>query len=351
MNNWKNICIDETFTILQAIKNITDTSARFAVVVSPIGKLLGTISDGDIRKALLSGLTLEDSVVKVMNANPLVASANTSNIELREIMSRNNFTHIPIIDSEDKIIKILSLQEVQSAEPIKENAVILMVGGLGSRLGELTANCPKSMLKLGDKPLLEIMIENLKDSGFYNFFLSVNYKSEMIESYFGNGSQFDVKIDYIREKERMGTAGSLSLFGPINDLPVIIMNGDILTKINFSSLLDFHTSNGLDACVCTKRHDYQIPFGVLNLEDDLVLKIDEKPVYSALVNAGIYSMDPKLLSLIPKDVFFDMPTLLGKIIDEKYRIGAFQVQDYWLDIGRHADFHQAVIDYRNKLKK
>lgn len=349
MNDWKKICIKNNFSIFQAMKNINETGARFAVVVSDEWKLLGTISDGDIRKALLSGLSLNDSVVKVMNINPVIASISASNVELRDTMERNNYTHIPVIEF-DKIVKIVSLKEVQHSVPLRENAVVLMVGGLGSRLGELTSNCPKPMLKLGDKPILEIIIENLKDYGFHNFFLSVNYKSEMIESYFGDGSSLDINVSYIREEERMGTAGSLSLFKPINDLPIIVMNGDVLAKINFSSMIDFQINNGLDACMCTIRHDYQIPFGVVHFEGDLVRKIEEKPIHTTLVNAGIYSLDPKLLSLIPKNTFFDMPVLLEKIIAENYRLGTFQVQDYWLDIGRRDDFHRAEIDYKNKLK-
>lgn len=350
VGDWKKICIGADFTIFQAMKNISETGARFAVVIAAEdGKLLGTISDGDIRKALLSGLNLNDSVVKVMNVNPVVASINASNIELRDTMERNNYTHIPVIEF-DKIVKIVSLKEVQHAEPLKENIVVLMVGGLGSRLGELTSNCPKPMLKLGDKPILEIIIENLKDYGFHNFYLSVNYKSEMIENYFGDGSSLDIKINYIREEERMGTAGSLSLLKPTNDLPIIVMNGDVLAKINFSSMIDFHSTNGLDACMCTIRHDYQIPFGVVHFDGDLVKSIEEKPIHTTMVNAGIYSLDPKLLSLIPKNIFFDMPVLLEKIITEKYRVGTFQVQDYWLDIGRRDDFHRAEMDYKNKLK-
>lgn len=349
MSDWKKICISSGNSIIDAMKNITDTGARFAVVISDDYKLLGTLSDGDIRKALLNGLKLEDSVTKVMNRNPLVASSNATNAELRDIMYRNNYTHIPIIDL-DKIVRIVSLKDVQIAGPLKENAVIIMAGGLGSRLGELTENCPKPMLKLGDKPILEIIIENLKDYGFHNFFLSVNYKSEMIESYFGNGESLDVKINYIKEKERMGTAGSLSLFEPINDLPVIIMNGDVLTKINFSSFEDYHSSNSFDACMCTIRHDYQVPFGVVHLENDLVVGIEEKPYFASIVNAGIYFINPKLLKLIPKETFFDMPVFLEKIISSNYRVGAFQIHDYWLDIGRRDDFHRAESDYLNKLK-
>ena len=350
MKDWKNICVLETQNLFDAMKVITDTGSKFALVLDQKGHLLGTLTDGDIRRALLSGSKLEDKVSLAMNKNPLVASPNAINIELANLMKSHDITHVPVVDEQKKIVRVLSLKDVQNIEPVKENAVILMAGGLGSRLGELTANCPKPMLKLGDKPILEIIIENFKKEGFNNFFLSVNYKSEIIESYFGDGKELGINIQYIREKERMGTAGSLSLYEPINDLPVIIMNGDVLTQVNFSSLVEFHNINKLDACMCTFRHDYQIPYGVVHFDGDLVLKIEEKPIHSSLVNAGIYSMNPKIFSLIPKNSFFDMPVLLDRIISERYRVGTFQVQDYWLDIGRRDDFHRAESDYKNKLK-
>lgn len=350
MNNWKKLCSDESLSILQAMKNLDETGAQLTAIVSRDFIFKGILSDGDIRRGLLSGLSVNDSVTKVMNKTPVISSASLRHGELYELMKLNSIAYIPVVDEHGKLIRIFSLKEVQRNEERKENAVVLMVGGLGSRLGDLTENCPKPMLKLSDKPILEIIIENFKEYGFHHFFLSVNYKSEMIESYFGNGEKHGVNIQYIREKERMGTAGSLSLLEPINDLPIIIMNGDVLTKVNFSTLIDFHTANNLDACMCTFRHDYQIPFGVVHLEGDQVLKIEEKPIHSSLVNAGIYSMNPKLLSLIPEESFFDMPSLLEKIISNKYRTGTFQVQDYWLDIGRRDDFHRAENDYKNKLK-
>lgn len=350
MVDWKKLCLTENLTIFQGMKNLEETGAKLCAVISSDWKFKGIVSDGDIRRGLLGGLTIEDSLLKVVNVNPITASSNLSHLELKEIMKANEISHIPVLDEHGKLIRIFSLKEVQTYEPRKENGVVLMAGGLGSRLGELTADCPKPMLKLGDKPILEIIIENFKEYGFYNFFLSVNYKSEVIESYFGNGSKHGVNITYVREKERLGTAGSLSLVNPINELPLIVMNGDVLTKVNFSSLVDYHNSNQLDACMCTFRHDYQVPFGVVHFDGELVLKIEEKPIHSSMVNAGIYLINPKLLSLIPQDTFFDMPVLLEKIILNKYRVGTFQVQDYWLDIGRRDDFHRAEKDYKNKLK-
>jgi dTDP-glucose pyrophosphorylase len=350
MIDWKKLRLSPDDTILQAMKNLETSGAKFAFVTSSSGSLKGTLTDGDIRRALLGGFDINDKVSKAMNVRPIVASVDLKPSELYDLMKANVIDFVPLIDERGKLIKVLSIKECQSSVPLKDNMVVLMVGGLGSRLGELTANCPKPMLKLGDKPILEIIIEHFKEYGFHNFFLSVNYKSEIIESFFGDGSKHGINIKYIREKERMGTVGSLSLIEPINDLPLIIMNGDVLTKVDFSSLIDFHLSYELDACMCTFRHDYQVPFGVVHFDGDLVVKIEEKPIHSSLVNAGIYSIKPKLLNLIPKETYFDMPVLLEKIIAANYRVGTFQVQDYWLDIGRRDDFHRAEIDYQNKLK-
>lgn len=352
MNKWHELCLKENVSIYQALEKLNVTAEKFLVIISEDWYLKGTLTDGDIRRALLSGLNVNDSITKAINQKPIVASQTLRHSELHELMKGNGITHVPVIDEKGKLIRIVSLKEVVNTEPKKENAVVLMVGGLGSRLGDLTANCPKPMLKLGDKPILEIIIENFKEYGFHHFFLSVNYKSEMIESYFGDGTRHGIDITYIRERERMGTAGSLSLMEPINDLPIIVMNGDVLTKVNFSSLIDYHETNELDACICTFRHDYQVPYGVIHFdgEGELVDRIEEKPIHTSLVNAGIYSLNPKALLAIPKNTFYDMPTFLDKMIMEKKRVGTFQVQDYWLDIGRSDDFYRAEADYKNKLK-
>lgn len=350
MKHWKDICLGENSTVLKAMETLTETGSRFLAIISSSNELLGTLTDGDIRRYLLKGGKVQGLISEAMNRDPIVGNVDTPNFKLLEIMKRNDFTHIPIIDEGRKLIHIISLREIQAPKEKRENAVVLMVGGLGARLGELTSNCPKPMLKIGEKPILEYIIEGLKEYGFHNFYFSVNYKSDVIESYFGDGSKFDINIQYIREKERMGTAGSLSLFVPPNDKPIIVMNGDVLTKVNFSALIDFHEQSTLDACICSIRHDYQIPFGVIHQENDHVSRIEEKPTFSYLVNAGIYSMNPSILSLLPLGVYYDMPTFIEHLITQGKSVKTFQIHDYWLDIGRHDDLNRAETEYKKIIR-
>jgi dTDP-glucose pyrophosphorylase len=350
MKNWKKICISSDCSIFNGMKILNDTGSKILFVLSSENTLLGSLADGDIRRGLVKGVSLEDSVTKAMNNNPLRVDTIASDLVIDAIFKSNNVTHIPVINEFNEVVNIYTNVELKQSVVARDNFVVLLVGGLGSRLGELTANCPKPMLKLGDKPILEIIISNLKEQGYRNFILSVNYKAEMIEEYFEDGTKLGVNIFYIKEKQRLGTAGPLSLVENINNLPLVIMNGDILTKINFNHLMDYHESNSFDICVCTSRHDYQVPFGVIELEDNLIKRIVEKPSYTTIISSGIYTMNPEMLKHVPKDIFYDMPTFLEKLISLNKRIGAFDIQDYWIDIGRKDDFTKAKADYLN-IKK
>ena len=347
--DWKKIIVNEDTTILEAMKAINDTGYQIALVVSSDDLLVGALTDGDIRRGLLKGIGTDAPVKLVMNAQPKFISVGAPDNEVLKIMDNQNVKHFPVVDKSGKVVKIVTRAEA-SKEISKENAVILMAGGLGSRLGELTVDCPKPMLKVGDKPILELIIENFKEFGFRNFFLSVNYRSDVIESHFGDGKNHDVSIQYIREKERLGTAGSLSLFRPINDLPVIVMNGDLLTKVNIASLLDHHAKNQPEITMGVRQHDYHVPFGVVHVDGFDVTKIEEKPVQSYLVNAGIYCLNPGIFSMLPEHQYLDMPTFIGNLIDNKKKVSVFPVHEYWLDIGRKDDFMRAEMEYLKRFK-
>ncbi len=338
--DWKKFKVSEDTTILEAMRIIDAAGSQMAVVVSSGGKLLGTLSDGDIRRGILKGVGTHEAVSQIMNKKPTALTINDSEAAILQIMRDKKIRHLPIIDENGQLVRVLAPTDLIEAATI-ENAVVIMAGGLGSRLGELTADCPKPMLKVGDKPILENIIENLKSFGFRNFFLSVNYKSEVIESYFGDGTKHGVKIHYIREKERMGTAGSLSLFTPINKLPIIVMNGDVLTRVNFTSLLKHHTDHKAPITLAVRQHDFEIPFGVVHIEKGLAKSFHEKPTQNFSVSAGIYVLDPDVLSAIPQGRFYDMPTLLNNYLEKNKDISCFPIVEEWIDVGRQADLFMA----------
>jgi NDP-sugar pyrophosphorylase family protein len=265
-----------------------------------------------------------------------------------DLLSNTGFRHLPVIDTKGRIVNVVYLKDPPKSLR-KENRVVLMVGGKGSRLRPLTDDCPKPMLNVGNKPLLETILENFIEYGFYKFFLSVNYKSEMIEDYFGDGAKWDVNIQYLRENESLGTAGALSLLPEKPKLPLIVMNGDLLTKINFQQLMEFHDEQEANATMCVRKYDLQVPYGVvtMDLENQEIRKISEKPVHSFFVNAGVYVLQPEMLSFIPDQKYYDMPSLFEHLIEKKYVTGAFPIHEYWLDIGQRDDLIRANGEYNN----
>jgi len=345
-NSTERCLIPEDAIILDALKVINEGSKRIAIIVNQRNQLLGVITDGDVRRGLLQGISLNSSVQDIMVKKPTSAAVGTDPLDLIELMQKKAVQQIPLVDKENIVHSVHTLIELTHREVEHDNAVILMVGGLGTRLGELTARCPKPMLNVGGKPILEAIVDNFRHHGFKNFFFAVNYKSEMIEDHFGDGTKWGIHISYLREKERLGTAGSLSLFKPINDLPIVVMNGDLLTQVNFTSLIKHHNDKKLDACSCIRNYDFQIPFGVVEIDGFKITKIEEKPLKSFLVSAGIYVLSPEALAFVPSGSYFDMPSLLEKMLQENKSVGAFPIHEYWLDIGRKDDFEQAAQDYK-----
>ncbi|MCI7477621.1 MAG: alcohol dehydrogenase, partial [Selenomonadales bacterium] len=223
----------------------------------------------------------------------------------------------------------------------KKNKVLLMAGGLGMRLRPLTENCPKPLLRIGDKPILQIIMESFVKEGFLDFYISVNYKSEMIEEYFGNGEHFGVNISYIHEPKRLGTAGAVGLIPDVIDEPIIVMNGDLLTNVNFSQLLAFHNNNNAVATMCGREYKIQVPFGVINYDNWEIKSLEEKPMLTNFVNAGIYVLNPDVVKAVKKDEYLDMPDLFTQLISENKKVLVFPLRESWLDIGRMEDFERA----------
>lgn len=319
---------------------IDNSSLQFAAVVDEDLHLLGTVTDGDIRRGLLKGISLNQAVDLVMNCQPISSSFEKSYRQNLNLLKEKKLRQLPIIDHSNKLVNIIFSDELNATQ-YKTNFVVLMAGGLGTRLRPLTENTPKPMLNVGSKPILETIIEGFKSHGFVNFIICVNYKKEVIQNYFQDGTAFGVNIEYIEEEKRMGTAGALSLLKHKPMEPFFVMNADLLTQVNFEQLLHFHEENNSVATMCVRDYEHQVPFGVIETNGQNLVSIKEKPVHKSFVNAGIYTLNPEVLDIIPKDQFFDMPDLFKKLIEQEENTTAFPVREYWLDIGRITDYEKA----------
>lgn len=349
MKDWKKVLVTPKTSILEVIKIIDDSSAGIALVVDAEDHLLGTITDGDIRRAILRGEQLTEPAGSIMNEQPTVARVNDEQEVILTSMKQRDLKQIPILNDDGCVVYMETLSEMIKLTK-RENWVVLMAGGLGKRLYPLTNDCPKPLLKVGDKPILETIIQNFIDYGFSRFYISVNYKAEMIEDYFGDGSQWGVEIRYLREKEQLGTAGALSLLPEVPTNPLVIMNGDLLTKVNFAHLLDFHKEYQADATMCVRDYKFQVPYGVVQLDKHRLTGIVEKPVQQFFVSAGVYVLEPEALHIIPQNKYFDMPTLFDNLISTNKETAVFPVREYWLDIGRMGDFEKANGEFAEVFK-
>jgi len=346
MRKVKNITIRPDTTIRDALEAIDLGVMQIALIVDEENRLLGTITDGDIRRAILKGKGASDLIDGVYNTTPTKAYINQPKEDILQLAIINGIKQVPMVDDNGCLVGIEYIDDyLRKSE--KPNTVVLMAGGLGTRLRPLTEHVPKPMLKVGTKPILETIIENFCSYGFRNFYLCVNYKSEVILNHFKDGFHMGANIRYIQETKRLGTAGALSLLPEISSEPLIVMNGDLLTNINFEHLLNYHLTADAVATMCVRSYDFQVPYGVVEMRGATIETIVEKPVHSFYVNAGIYVLNPQAISLIPTDTFFDMPDLFQKLIQTEQKICSFPIKGYWLDIGRSDDFNRANSEYED----
>ena len=345
MSSWKKAILSPSESIRTALEIIDSEALRVALVVADDNRLLGVVTDGDIRRGLLASKGLDNPVSEVMNSDPITAKASSSREELIELMNKLDILFIPLID-DGKLTGLETLHGALVDKSSYENPVFIMAGGFGTRLRPLTDSCPKPMLKIGNKPILETVIRSFVKAGFVNFYISTHYMPEQIVNYFGDGSDLSIKITYVHEDEPLGTGGALGLLPDSlpTDLPLILMNGDVLTKVDFQRLLDFHQENQADATMCVREYDYQIPYGVINGEGNKIMSMVEKPIQRFFVNAGIYVVSPRVINSIPKNYRIDMPTLLERHMEERDNVLMFPIHEYWLDIGRMDDFNRAQAD-------
>lgn len=347
IDSWKKVVLHPSATIRRALEVIDAESLRVVLVQNEIGRLTGVVTDGDIRRGLLEGVSLNDPVSFVMNTSPIVADSGASREEMITKMNDLDILFLPVIEN-GILVGLETLHDALVNKPKYENPVFIMAGGFGTRLKPLTDSCPKPMLEVGDKPILETLIKSFIDAGFINFYISTHYMPELIMDYFGDGSEFGIFITYVHEEEPLGTGGALGLLPDSlpKDLPLIMINGDVLTKVDFNRLLNFHVENNADATMCVREHEYQVPYGVITGSGNKIVEMIEKPVQRFFVNAGIYVVSPSIIDSVPKYHRIDMPTLLEERINIGKDILMFPLHEYWLDIGKMDDFRQAQVDIK-----
>lgn len=344
MKDIQQILVSPEMPILEAIKAIEAGARQIALVVDGDCRLLGTVTDGDIRRGILRGIGLDQPMSSVMNAQPLTARPEQGHDAVLRLMRKREIHQIPIVDADGQVVGLETLDDLIHQDAL-DVWVVLMAGGLGTRLRPLTENVPKPLLPVGGRPLLETIIENFALQGFRRIFLSVNYKAEMFESHFGDGSALGVQIEYVHEQGRMGTAGALALLPELPEKPLIVMNGDLLTTVNFRQLLDFHREHQVRATMGVREYSFQVPYGVVQTDRQRLVSVSEKPVHNFFVNAGIYVLEPNVLDLIPRDKPYDMPKLFEAIAADGGEAAVFPVLDYWLDVGRLSDLDRANQDF------
>jgi dTDP-glucose pyrophosphorylase len=343
--NWKNTVLKPSDSIKDALRIIDAEALRIALVIDDDMRLLGVVTDGDIRRGLLQNASLDSAVSNVMNKTPITADVGTLRKDLVKLMTSKSLLAIPLVDS-GRVVGLETLQRYTGRR--YENPVFVMAGGFGTRLRPLTDTCPKPMLKVGNKPILETVLSSFIKAGFVNFYISTHYMPEVIRKYFGDGSKWNVAISYVHEEQPLGTGGALGLLpDDLPDLPLILMNGDVLTNVDFERVLEFHNKNNAAATMCVRDYEYQVPFGVINGEGHFIRSMVEKPIQRFFVNAGIYVVSPDMRKSVVKQQRIDMPSLLEKFIEQGSDVLMFPIHEYWLDIGRIDDFHRAQTDILN----
>lgn len=340
MKSWKEVVVSPQTSLAEAIAKVDASGLQVALVLAPEGTLLGLLTDGNIRRAILAGRSLQVSVSEVMETHPITVPASTPRDVMLALMQRNTIHHLPLVNDLGNVVGLATLDDLVGAAK-RPNWIVLMAGGLGTRLQPLTNECPKPLLAVSGKAILDTIIESFAEQGFKHIFISVNYKAEMIQNHVGKGERWGIEVEYLHETIRLGTAGSLSLLPGRPTTPILVMNGDVLTRANFSNLLQFHEGQGAIATMAVREFAFQVPYGVVQVNGTQIDAIEEKPVEKFFVNAGIYVLSPDVLQYLPKASFCDMPTLFQNLIADHGNIAAYPLREYWLDIGHLEELDRA----------
>lgn len=343
--NLESILVQPHSSLRDAIDVIDKGGLQLAIVVDERRRILGTLTDGDIRRALLRQLPMNTGVSEVMQRSPRTALVSASREEILATMENRRILQIPLVDEDNRVVGIQTLRDLVFPKR-KDNLVLLMAGGFGRRLQPLTSDCPKPLLDVGGKPIIETIIETFAAAGFYRYFISTHYHSEMVRERIGDGKRWGIDIQYIHEETPLGTGGALGLL-PKDQLqePMFMMNADLLTNLDFNKLLEFHKSHEGIATVCVREYEHRVPFGVIDGDGLHICSMVEKPTYRYFINAGIYVLSPEIPQSVEVGRCVDVPTLLKERLSKKMPVNMFPIHEYWLDIGQMEDFHRAKREF------
>lgn len=339
-------------TVREAMQCIDRNAKGLALLLDGEGRLRGTITDGDLRRAVLAGVELTAPAEVLLQEPwrrpphrvPVTAPRGTPAEELLALMNGRSIRHVPLLDEQERVVEVALLTELVRERELPLQAVV-MAGGFGRRLQPFTDAVPKPMLPVGGKPLLERIVGRLRDAGIRQVKMTTHYKPEVIVEHFGDGRAFGVEIEYTWEGKPLGTAGALGMIQP-TEVPLLVMNGDILTEVNFPDMLAFHKEHEADLTVAVRRYEMQVPYGVVRLDGVQVSGVDEKPTVAVFINAGIYLINPGVCARIPEGRSYDMPDLIRSVMADGGVVVAFPIREYWLDIGQISDYRQAQEDVR-----
>jgi dTDP-glucose pyrophosphorylase len=338
--SWLKTLLPLGSTVQHAISSLENSGTQIVLAVSQNNKLAGTLTDGDIRRAFLKGLTLDSIIDDIIHKTPLAVPPDISRDLVLQLMKINKIHQLPIVDHEGIAIGLHVWDYIIETEAV-DNMIVVMAGGKGSRLKHHTENCPKPMLEVGGKPMLEHIIQRAAANGFHRFVISLHYLGHMIENYFGDGRKFGVEITYLRETSPLGTAGCLSLLNERPELPFIVTNGDVITDIHYNEFLDFHNRHEANATMAVRHHEIQNQFGVVRTNGVEIVSFEEKPIYRSHVNAGIYVLNPDVLKHLEFQQHCDMPTLFERVKSNSGKTIVYPMHEPWLDVGRPEDLATA----------
>ena len=341
----KQVIISPQTPISEALPILNRTETDLLLLCKNDCKLVGTLSCGDIRRAMLEGVSFNEPCLKVADLNPITASSQVSHSEARYLMN-GTVSYLPLVDAEGRVVNLL-LHHDSLEEDILPLSAVIMAGGFGTRLRPLTNNLPKPLLPIGGRPIMELIVEQLRDAGIRQFIVTTHYLPEKIMKHFGDGRSFGIDITYISEDTPLGTAGALGLIEHPNR-PLLVINGDILSKLDFRAMWSFHRAYQAALTVAVRQYEYQVPYGVMESEGPYLRGLSEKPRLNFLVNAGIYLLQPAVLRHIPVGQRFDMTDLIKLLLHSGQPVVNFPIIESWLDIGQHADYRQAQKDFQSE---